>query len=334
MLRRTAIVSISPLARSQRVVGVTPLWSMPVVRSTVATPFRSYASKATDYEKEEFESDISPELIKKFEDVQVTPQLRSKVTTAPAHLSGKAGVLAMRLFENASAFNEIDSVGADLNKLHRLAMKNEDFDNFLRDKAYQKSVQHQVFHSVLNKSPRVLQRFIALNVVEEGNVARLLKIVDNFNELLTAHRKEVDVNITVASPMKTGEYEKLKAQIVANLPAGSNPNWKLHVKPEIGGGVIVDAGDYYNIDESRATQEAELARRVDLILTKARARLIVDPPYDVPKYTSDLEAKGKQSTVLLTPEQLEKRRAAIVASDKAAREAKQDEFKKHFVDWV
>ncbi|KAK0553193.1 ATP synthase F0 subcomplex subunit OSCP atp5 [Tilletia horrida] len=84
-------------------------------------------------------------------------------------------------------------------------------------------------------------------LAENGRLSDTPKVLEGFLELMSAHRGEVTVTITTATPLDKSATQRLESALknsqIAAKNGGKTLNFVTKVNPAIQGGLVVDFGD-------------------------------------------------------------------------------------------
>ncbi|CAD6891977.1 unnamed protein product [Tilletia controversa] len=84
-------------------------------------------------------------------------------------------------------------------------------------------------------------------LAENGRLSDTPKVLEGFLELMSAHRGEVTVTVTSATPLDKSAHQRLesalKSSAIASRNGGKTLNIVTKVNPAIQGGLVVDFGD-------------------------------------------------------------------------------------------
>lgn len=308
-------------------------FSRSVCLSRVATSYapRTYTvacrSFATAKKKDDLvfvvPSDWDLEYLSKFE-VKATPEQLAKVIPAPhVDLPGKLGELTADLFEVASVFDSIETVGQELQAFAKYAAQQPELVEFIEDKSQSKKQTRALFEQLFKTSSPVLKRFIA-RMIENNDFYRLLKVAEGYSEMLKVYKKEFSAVLLVAKMPSPEKLERLKARLsFLHMPKGSRPVWEIREKPELIEGFTLTTPDAL-VDNSELKRRKEVQDRLATIWAKIEASQPKPPAdgvlhqlarFNVKQHTQEL-AKALQTAAAET------------------KKIEEEQYRAHFVDWV
>jgi len=198
----------------------------------------------------------------KYADLSPTKAVfESRVQRAPVLLASKAGLIATGLFEDASVLGVLPQVRQELLDLCALFLKDPALDEFVRDKTKRKAHRHKVFGIILHDCSRLLQKLVAM-MIEDGELHLLPKMALDYEMLMKHHCQEMNIVLTFAKLPDMRYIGQMKGRVLAKLPSSVSPKWKIRIDPRIVGGMIVDAGQYYKLNESIVADRNAFRNRV------------------------------------------------------------------------
>lgn len=163
------------------------------------------------------------------------------MTQGTATLAGAAGRYASALFDLAKEANALDSVEQELSALGDLIAANADLGRVVSSPAYSRDDQGRALAAVLGKlnASELTRKFVGL-MAAKGRLHLLPGAVQGFKALLSAHRGEVEAEVSTARPLD----EARKAELIRSLEAseGRKVTLKTRVDPTLLGGLVVKIG--------------------------------------------------------------------------------------------
>lgn len=99
-------------------------------------------------------------------------------------------------------------------------------------------------------------------MAENGRLSSTIKIIEDFEEIMRAHRNEVWVSITSAKELSKSQLDALNSIVQRNLSSGEKPRLSVKVDPKILGGVILEIGDK-TVDLSVASCLAKINKALE-----------------------------------------------------------------------
>lgn len=100
-------------------------------------------------------------------------------------------------------------------------------------------------------------------LAENGRLSLTPKILEGFEEIMKAHRKEVTVKITSAAELNREALEKIKEILTSKfIEKGDIPKITTSVDSKLLGGMVIEIGDK-TIDMSVLTQVSKLNKSLE-----------------------------------------------------------------------
>lgn len=188
----------------------------------------------------------------------------SKSVQPPIHLQGLSGKYATALYSAALKRDEktLTTVEKDVTSIQRLLASKDgvNIKEFLHNPTLQSSERKKGLTTLLSKvsSPNELTKNFLEVLGENGRLYETEKVIEDFLNLLSAHRGELTITITSAQPLESSLQSRLEASLKkSNAAQGKIVKVKNHVNPSVLGGLIVDFGDK-TIDLSVASRVNKL----------------------------------------------------------------------------
>jgi len=292
----------------------------------LTTQYRNFvaASGQTEKKKNTIEfvvpSEWDLDYMKKFDIPSPTPEQIAKAIPPPLEVYGRVGELASDLFQIASVYNEIDQFHDQLMSIKKFAQTSPAFATFLEDKSYTKKEIRGVFEDVFKNLSPVLKKFGA-RMVENSDFHRLLKMIDTYDELVRAHKKEIPVILALPKIPPPERLELLKQRLTSiYLPRGAHPVWDIQTRPNLGSGFVFGTPER-TIDTSYAKKLNDLKGRLAVIHDRVAAAELRNPlPQTLP---SGLKPSSFQDMAKAINKQVEERATA-----------EERHYKDNFVSWV
>jgi len=174
---------------------------------------------------------------------------------APTKLYSVSGQYASALWSAAIASKSLDQVSKDLTQLREAYAAAPAFRKFLENPTHSPELKSQKLMHILDtvKAGEVTRRLFTVLGLRK-RLAQTGNVLKDFNSLLKAHNKIVDVEVTTASPITEADLKKLENTIKTQRPFGEiNPILHNVVNPSLIGGVQLSAGGLF-VDMSYRTQ--------------------------------------------------------------------------------
>merc|ERR1711998_624879 len=213
------------------------------------------------------------------------------LSPAPTRLFDTAGKYAHAIYGASKSENATAAVEKDLQGLSGLLQSNPTFAGFLASPVVSKQAKSDAVKELYkqNKYSPVSQRFVDL-VIENGRGKKLGAIVDSFNLLLKAERKQIDVKIVTATPPtkeSLAETQEILGHVLKQrYGADASMNLVTEVNPELKGGMTVDIGQFH-LDLSFATKERKFKEYMLADLAKIPSMYPATTPPKPAGYSSD-----------------------------------------------
>jgi len=259
--------------------------------------------------------------LKKFDIPPPTPEQMAKALSPPLELYGRVGALATDLFQVASVYDVIDTVQEELQSLKKLAKSTPTFADFIEDKGATRKEVRKMFEDVFKTANPVLKKFVA-RMIENGDFPRILKMTDEYDALVKAHKKEIPVTVYFAKLPPPERLEVLKQRLAFfYLPKGANPVWNIQQRDDLVTGFILSTPDR-TVDSSYAKKLADLKERV------ATIKMRVAAAESKGVYLGTPPPRG------LKPSSFQDLAKAIIQADDVRMKREETAYKESFVDWV
>jgi len=277
-----------------------------------------------DLLKETKKEEYAPALLERFKSLE-TPEIRARSEKSPVHLPGKTGKIAMDLFETATGAGVLDQVQKELLELQGW-FQNEVFDNFIQDNLMiSKKEQHELFTRVLKDFSLVVQRTVALDLIEECGLHMLPKVILAFNEIAATYKKEIEIELTFHAAPTDIKLLRVKGEVLLRLPPDVKPIWVVKTKPALLSGYTVSAGEYYETDNSLLAENTAYDDKLALLVATLKQSYLSS----VAGLEMEVEAP--------VPEPVKSRAEQTKLTEDAKKytiEQEQATWRRQFVDWV
>lgn len=188
-----------------------------------------------------------------------------KAVQPPIHLQGLSGKYATALYSAVMKKDDktISLVEKDVTSLQRLLSGKEGskLRDFLQNPTLQPGDRQKGLADMMSKlssPPHQLTKNLFEVLGDNRRLNEAEKVLDDFLNLLSAHRGEVTITITSAQPLDSSAQTRLESTLKKSSAAqGKIVKIKTQVNPSIMGGLIVDFGDK-TIDMSVASKVNKL----------------------------------------------------------------------------
>jgi F-type H+-transporting ATPase subunit delta len=171
--------------------------------------------------------------------------------------SGAAKRYVQAVVELAREQGSFDTWQRDLGAL-RAAVSDPSVRSFIDNPSIQASSKNEALESVLGASSPEARNLVHM-LVARGRTGIIQDLADLFDEAVLAENGIALVDVTTAEELDTAGQELVRAQLSRLL--GKNIQLRLHVDPEIIGGVVAKTGDRV-IDGSVVNQLRRLRARL------------------------------------------------------------------------
>ncbi|TPX60858.1 hypothetical protein CcCBS67573_g08969 [Chytriomyces confervae] len=192
---------------------------------------------------------------------------RSMATAAnpvkiPVVLHGIDGRYATALYSAAAKKNVLEAVESELNKIGGLIEKDVRVQTFMETPIIDRAAKKAGVASILSSGrySELTSNFFQV-LAENGRLDQTRKVVSSFQQLMTAHRGEVQVTVTSAKELDTRVFRQLQDILKKSTLIEKNQKIVLSNKVDaaIVGGLIIEAGGK-TIDLSVSSKVAKLER--------------------------------------------------------------------------
>ncbi|CAH0385227.1 unnamed protein product [Bemisia tabaci] len=172
----------------------------------------------------------------------------------PISVFGLEGRYATALYSAATKQKQLDAVNQDLLKFEKLLKESTSLKDFfgnpsVKKHALQKAVVGMAADLKFQPSTANLLDLLA----ENGRLNKLHGIINNFKQIMAAHRGDLPVEVTTAKPLDDASKQELMAALKQFAKKGENIIIETKVDPAIIGGMVVVIGDRY-VDMSIASK--------------------------------------------------------------------------------
>lgn len=178
---------------------------------------------------------------------------------APITMFGTAGRYANAMYAAAAKNKALEDVQADLTLLKGTLAASPALHNFCTDPSQSRDAKAKGITEVLTaaKANDTTKKSLA-TLAEGGRLGDVMKVIDMYDELITAAKGEVKAVITSAEPLAAEDLAQITKQLNDFLEPGQT-SISLQTKVDTGlvSGITVEIGDKY-LDFSVATQLKKL----------------------------------------------------------------------------
>ncbi|KAL1850922.1 ATP synthase F0 subcomplex subunit OSCP atp5 [Paecilomyces lecythidis] len=179
----------------------------------------------------------------------------------PVALFGIDGTYASALYTAAAKTSALDSAAKALANLHETFKKDPKLSTILGAPTLSNSDKQQIIEELQKVAggdkDGILKNF--LNTLAENNrLGALEGVCDKFATLMSAHRGEIELNITSAQELDNKTIQRIeKAVSKSEFSQGKKLKVVSKVNPDVIGGLVVEIGDR-TIDLSVSSRIAKL----------------------------------------------------------------------------
>jgi len=175
-----------------------------------------------------------------------TSSVRSGLARAPIQLFGLDGRYALALYSAASKQKKLEAVETEMKNLQSLWEKDGQLRDFMCNPVVTRQEKKTAFDFVAKKQNYGdLTKNLFGAVAEHGRYDKFDEILKSFALVMSAHRGEVQCEVTTAKPLDDASLKDVSAAIQGFLKSGQKMNLSTKVDPSIIGGMIVSIGDKY-----------------------------------------------------------------------------------------
>lgn len=187
----------------------------------------------------------------------------SSANKPPIALFGVDGTYASALYTAASKTNALDPTAKSLDQLSSIFKKDPKLAQILSAPALSVSDKQQIIQELqkhLGSSDKdgIVKNLLA-TLAENNRLGALPGVVSKFSELMGAHRGEVELVVTSATPLDNRTLSRLETAITKSdyVLKGQTVKTVSKINPEIRGGIIVEIADR-TIDLSVSAKMAKM----------------------------------------------------------------------------
>jgi F-type H+-transporting ATPase subunit delta len=130
-------------------------------------------------------------------------------------------------------------VHTQLGELRDAVAESDDLRAFLENPEADTPVKEDVFARVAQGADDLVVNFVKL-LAEKGRAAELSEVVAEFDTLIAAEERILDVELTTAHELSDAEFERIQKQIES--ASGRTVQAERKVDPDLIGGIVLQAG--------------------------------------------------------------------------------------------
>lgn len=183
-----------------------------------------------------------------------TSEVSSQLAKTPIQVFGIDGRYATALYSAAVKQKKLEAVESEVKSVQKLIHEDARFRDFVVNPTLKRRTKRDAIEAVAKKlSYSSISTNFFTTIADNGRMARLEGILRSFEQLMSAHRGEVQCEITTAKPLDTAAEKELNNALEAFIKPGQKLHIKTKVDPSIIGGMVATVGDKY-VDMSMATK--------------------------------------------------------------------------------
>jgi len=186
----------------------------------------------------------------------------NQLVRPPVQIFGIEGRYATALYSAAHKEKQLEAVEKDLKDIQGSIKKRGKLADYLGNPSLGRTEKKELLSTALSKSKasKLTANLLGL-LAENGRLNKLDAIVTAYTTIMSAHRGEIECEVTTAKPLDAALQQELEAALKLFVKSGQTIQIKTKVDPSILGGMVVSIGDKY-VDMSTA---AKIKRYSDLI---------------------------------------------------------------------
>eukprot|EP00877_Chromochloris_zofingiensis_P013645 jgi/Chrzof1/8534/Cz03g14200.t1_OSCP len=173
----------------------------------------------------------------------VAPVL-SQAPDPPISVTGIPGSIATLTWQVAAKENQLEKVQDELNQIVAAFEQQPDLPRIAVDPFLPVSAKVGIMKSILegSQASEITKRLI-ISLAEENALSAILKVVDAYNQLMLAHKKEVYCTIVTAEPVDKLERQELTKQAQKFVDPGFKLVMQEKVDRKLIGGFVLEFED-------------------------------------------------------------------------------------------
>jgi F-type H+-transporting ATPase subunit delta len=146
---------------------------------------------------------------------------------------------ARALFEAAAEKGLLEQVRQELDDLATAIGEVPELQAVLENPEVEQEVKAQILGDVLGDADEITRNFLRL-LAEKGRTAEIKEIVREFDSLVAAEQRVLEVELTTALELSDDEFRSIVSQI--EQASGRTVEASRSVDPELIGGLVLQAG--------------------------------------------------------------------------------------------
>jgi F-type H+-transporting ATPase subunit delta len=148
-------------------------------------------------------------------------------------------IYARALFQAAQDKGRLETVHRQLDELRDAVAEAEDLRAVLENPEVDSRVKGDVLARIAQGADEEVVNFLRL-IAEKGRAGELTEIVDEFDSLVSAEERILDVELTTATELSEQEFGRILGRIEA--ASGRKVQATRKVDPNLIGGIVLQAG--------------------------------------------------------------------------------------------
>jgi len=186
----------------------------------------------------------------------------TKTVQAPITIHSIGGRYAQALYSAASQKSALDTVEKELVEVNKLMSSNDQFSSFLADPSISRAQKNGAIGAILKKGGfSELSTNLFAAMADNNRLAETSEVIDAFQQIMRAHRKEVKCTIVSAETLSDGSLKQIMGALQKNVSGEKKLLVNTAVDKSILGGFIVELPDK-RIDMSIASKIASISSRL------------------------------------------------------------------------
>jgi len=178
----------------------------------------------------------------------------SKLAKSPIQVFGIEGRYATALYSAASKDKQLEAVEKDLKDIgSQLKKKGKLLDYLLNPSVKRNDKKTQLASALSSTKATKLTSNLLVLLAENGRLNKLNGIANAFSTIMSAHRGEIECEVTTAKALDGPLQQELEAALKSFVKSGQTIIIRTKVDPTILGGMVVSIGDKY-VDMSTSSK--------------------------------------------------------------------------------
>jgi len=191
-----------------------------------------------------------------------TSAATGQLVKAPIQLHGVEGRYAHALYSAAVKSSALEATEAELLAIQDALKNDEALASFCNDPSIKKATKKDTLESTTASMglSDITSNFVAA-LAENSRLSRTDGIISAFSKIMSAHRGEVDCNITTAKPLDAAAMSALTASLQKFVGDDKTLLVSSSTDEALLGGMVVKIDEYY-IDMSIATKIKKISQNL------------------------------------------------------------------------